>query len=633
MKLTKVSSLSLLFFIFFIIIAAKSALAVPVPTVTLTPSTTSPFIGNSMTITATFDNTGPAGDNGYGPFIDLVFPSRGADGDPGAIPVEASDGITFGTATYLGTAVTTYTLVFPDADGAGAGTTGCVSHPLAKDNTGIPVQVCGLAGDTLVVIQLPFGSFVSDQPEADVIFTANVSNLADVGTNLTFHARGGFMFGADALNNPATDPSILSQAVTDSTTWTPSQIVTPQVLTVEKSADSGLTGSNFPGQYTITIDIASGETVNGITITDTLPSDIVYLGATATGGSITDQPTVDEVVDPADNTLEITYASLTGGPHTITVDYFVPESDYNGTEVIPANAADDTTSDPNSVSVSGDWTTPSDIRDTGGTFVRTVNNITRTDMSMILDKTVSVVGGGAVLPGAILRHTLTIGASDYFAFEDFFIDDTINDGHRWYTDGTYYPTLALVEHRGNLPVFAFSTANYTVTPNYSGSGGSVDDGDGNAGDGTDGTTDFQFRLSDEMISQGHDGQVLGGCVPAGGTISGPADCGCDNAGGCGAPSPSTDPTVTLVYYTEIQQYFSDYYPLGNSAVDQGDILTNTANATGDVLDVTDLSNTGNTESDGATADDQIAVGSLIKELYGSMARLYSPAIPLSRVMR
>ena len=597
--------------------AAPAVLAAPVPTVSLAVSTTTPFIGNSFTITASFDNTGPAGDTGYGPFIDLVFPSRGADGDPGT--GEPVDGISFGSATYMGAPVNNfYTLTFPDADGGGPGTTGCVAHPLAVDNTGAPVQVCGQAGDTLVVVAQPFGSFVTDQPQADVIFTANVSNMADVGTSLTFRSRAGFQFGADALNNPATDPSILSQPSTNSTTWAPIQAVTPQVVTVQKTSASGLTGDNFHRQYAITIQIAPGQTVDTVTVTDTLPSDMVYLGVTAAGGVIADQPALDAIVNPADNQLVVTYASLAGGTHAITVDFFVPEADYGGTAVIDRDQADDATSDPNSVSVQHTWTTPTDPRDSGGTSTITVNNITRTDMSMILDKAVTVVGGGPVIPGAILQHTLTIGVSDYFAFENLVIDDTINDGHRFLTGGVYTPELALDEHRGDSASADMNAANYTVTNNWSGTGGSVDDGDGSAALPTDGTTDFQFRLSDELITRGFDGKVLGGCVPAGGTGAGnPANCGCTAAGGCGAPPTATPPTVTLVYYTQIQQYFSDFYPLGNSAVDQGDILDNTATATGDVLNVTNLAPYGVTftEQDDAAVNVAIGVGTLGKALY------------------
>jgi len=577
-------------------------------------------------VTATFDNTGPAGDTGFGPFIDLVFPRRGADGDPGATtPVQPVDGISFGTATYMGVPVTTYTLTFPDPDGTGPLIVGTVIHPLAVNNLGVPLTVTGNAGDTLVVAALPFGSFVTDQPPAPVVFTANVSDMADVGAPLTFRARAGFQYGADALNNPTLpDPTILSQASANSTTWAPSQAVIPQVVTVDKTAEGGLTGDNFHRQYTITINIAPGETVDGITVTDTLPSDMVYLGATAALGTITLQPTVSAIVDnvpPTNNTLSVTYASLTGGPHVITVDFYVPEADYAGNPVIFRAPADDATSDPNSVRVQGTWTTPTDPRDGSLPIDTTVGGITRTDMSMILNKGVSVVGGGAVIPGAILEHTLTIGVSDYFAFEDFVIDDTINDGHRWLTGGIYTPKLILVEHRGDLASAAMTAANYTVTPHYS-AFGDTDTGDGNPADATDGTTDFQFRVSEELKTRraSTDGKMLGGCVPAGGTGGPPANCGCTFAGGCGAPSPLRPASVTIIYYTEIQEYFSDTFntpPLypGNSAVDQGDILNNAATATGNVLNVSNLTPNGFTEQDAAAAQVQIAVGLLSKELY------------------
>jgi hypothetical protein len=89
------------------------ALTAPVPTVTLVPSTTSPFIGSSITVS--FDNTGPAGNTGYGPFIDLIFPSHCADGDPGA--GEALDGITFTSAPYAGQPLSLITLKFPETHG------------------------------------------------------------------------------------------------------------------------------------------------------------------------------------------------------------------------------------------------------------------------------------------------------------------------------------------------------------------------------------------------------------------------------------------------------------------------------------------------------------------------------------
>ena len=48
------------------------------------------LIGENFTFPVVFDNTGDT--TGYGPYIDLIFPTSGMDGD---------DGITFLNATYL----------------------------------------------------------------------------------------------------------------------------------------------------------------------------------------------------------------------------------------------------------------------------------------------------------------------------------------------------------------------------------------------------------------------------------------------------------------------------------------------------------------------------------------------------
>ncbi len=56
---------------------------------------------------------------------------------------------------------------------------------------------------------LPFGSYVSDQPDAIIQVNVDLSNYADLGVGLPIYAQSGFMFGADALNNPSTDPVIL----------------------------------------------------------------------------------------------------------------------------------------------------------------------------------------------------------------------------------------------------------------------------------------------------------------------------------------------------------------------------------------------------------------------------------------
>ena len=160
----------------------------PVPVVSLGAPAQVP-IGQAFTFTVTFDNqpSGSPPDIGYGSIIDLIFPVHGADGASGTgVP----DGIDFVNAYYLSPAISVNAipLTFPD-DGGGVG---CVNHPFYRDETGQPFRVCGTAGDRLVVLELPFGSFAPDQPPATVNINATLSNLARAGTALTIPADGGF---------------------------------------------------------------------------------------------------------------------------------------------------------------------------------------------------------------------------------------------------------------------------------------------------------------------------------------------------------------------------------------------------------------------------------------------------------
>lgn len=582
------------------------AMAAPQPQVSLDVPDTTPFIGSGLSFDVVFDNTGPDGDTGYGPFIDVIIPSRGADGDPGL--GEPLDGIDFVSASYAGLPVQTTVLTFPDDDGAGPGITGCLDHPLARDSNGDPLEVCGLAGDTLLVVRLPFGSFVTDQPPARVTINANVSNLADVGEPLTIHARGGFQFGADPLNNPTVDPSIVSQGAVDSTAWSPSQDVTPQIVTVEKTAPSGLTGPNYPRSYQITVEIAPGQEIDGLAIVDTLPSDVVYISATASSGTVVAEPLVGEVVNPAANEVRVELPPGATGVVTLDIAYFVPEADFDGIPTINRDSAAGQASQPNAVTVDGDWSDPIDPRDDGGPFSITVDNVTRQDTAIELIKTASMEGGATPSPGAIVRYTLQLRVSDYFAFDDLTIDDVLGDGHRWFTDGTRVPTLALSGHQGVLAADEFDAGNYVITPQYSAFG------DDDSGDGSeDGTTEILFNVSAELSRRGQAGQLLGGCFPNGTGGNGVADC--DRVGNAQLEDADAASLLTIVFYAQIQEYFSDDFPSGNQAVVQGDTLSNSATVDGRVLNDETLSPTGFRQGDTDGDSVQVPVGSLSKTVY------------------
>ncbi|MGB3734824.1 MAG: hypothetical protein WA964_07700, partial [Ilumatobacter sp.] len=276
--------------------SAPSQAAPPVPTSTVTAASTSPLLGEDVALTVTFDNTDTT-DTGYAPYIDLVFDSGGADGD---------DGISFGAASYLGGSLTP--LAVFDCTGAAE------THPLTGDPLPCPL------GSQIVVLQLPFGSFTPGQPVAPIDVTASVSGLADVGIDLDVTATGGFAFG----DSPTGTTPIVG--TTDTTT------VVPEVVRFTKRGvapeDETATGPNFPRQYVLEVDIADGQTVDDLTITDRLPDSYVYLGSTSTLPTSSDEPTVGVVVDPSDNTLEYTDAAGTLGTSaavdaSMTFDYYV----------------------------------------------------------------------------------------------------------------------------------------------------------------------------------------------------------------------------------------------------------------------------------------------------------------------
>ncbi|MGC8856935.1 MAG: hypothetical protein ACP5QU_09055, partial [Anaerolineae bacterium] len=79
------------------------------------------FIGSTVNFTVTFDNPDPS-DPGYGPIIDLIIPTNGADGAPNP------DGLTFVSATYLGVSVEKTLILVPGS--------GCITHPYIKNSSG-----------------------------------------------------------------------------------------------------------------------------------------------------------------------------------------------------------------------------------------------------------------------------------------------------------------------------------------------------------------------------------------------------------------------------------------------------------------------------------------------------------------
>lgn len=550
-------------------LTASTSVAQPIPDATLSLPTEI-TLGSSFSFSVTFDNTS-ATDSGFGPFVDLVFPVNGADGAAGT---DVADGIDFAGATFLGQPLAADELIFP-----GPGPVGCVAHPYAVDAADSPLQVCGTSGDKLVVLLLPFGSFTPNQTPATISIDAISSNLADTGTPLDVRARAGFRYGADSLDNASVDPTILSpgDGAIDSTTWTEVASSTPTLLTLAKSSDANegetATGPNFPVVWTVSVDIADGQTLTGVTLTDFLPDNAEFLNVVSItpGGSITlDSPVTPGPQVAPDNDLIIQWPSITGGPGAdaqVQFRFFAPRDDAGGGDVVDATTGAASAAD-NDARVEGSWT-PLDVRDPPNVVVSDATPVDDSVdlMSLAIQKSVATISDAApagTSPGDVVEYTIEGQVSDFFAFGSVILTDILADGLRF--DAGFMPTLSITQHVVTSSL-AIDVANYSVIDHFTGGAPPVAP--------IDGTQEFEVRLSDEMTLRGLGSEILGGCVPVGGTAS--PDCGVFDDG------PTT---FTLVYRAIIQESYTDIP--GVPDVTQGDALPNDIVANADVLDTATL---------------------------------------------
>ncbi len=528
----------------------------PVPTVTVN-APTEEMINESFQFDITLDNTsGSPTDVGYAPFIDLSVP----------------DGIDINGATYLGAAVNMINAGMFDGTGTlvdGGGSP--ANHPL----TGLPVTG-GNPGETLYVFELPFGSFVPAQTPATITIDAATDKAdgAVVGVPLTMTATGGFALGCDPLDNPGTDPAITGAADTHS--------ITPQVIDLIKDTtapeDERSTGPNFPFDYTLTINIADGETVTALDITDALPNSFVYVSGSvvvdssaagaASGLSITEEPTAGAPQNPPNNDFLIEFGSVTGSAadNDIVVTYtvYIDELDANLNPVLDPLSGDDVNAT-NDAEVTGTYET--------GTVG---DNDALTDelleqQSISIQKGVAIVndlGGAGATPGDTLEYTLNIQVSDFFEFSNVVLDDTFSDGQTW--DTSFAPTFS-IDEAGTNTSGNFNPANFTVTHNSPG----------------DGTTDVHF----DVFAEVPDG-VLTGDEFGDGTID------------------FQPTTVQVRFRTVILEEFTEptFQPSGDASVDTGDILTNNVTVTGTLP-------SGQTESDGSGTSVEIQGPSISKSIY------------------
>ncbi len=577
-----------------------------------------PMIGEDFTFTATLDNT--TGGTLYGPYIDIYMPTSGDDGDDGASFVDAS---------YLGTPVSATVQTF-DA-------TGEILHPYAVDGAGNPITISGTEGDTYVTLEMPFGSFTPDQPAADVEITAHISENRQVdeagGSTQDFNIQvyNGYRYGSNPLDDPDTDPPVDPTLVS-------TQSYRPEVIRFEKvylgEEQETATGPNYPRQYQITIDIADGQTISNLELTEHLPDEIYYMGdstVSVSGGgpfSVTSPNSAGGIFTDGILTVALTNP-ITGTDAAddvvVTFDFYVPQYYTDGVTpiLLPATGDDaDGNEDRevvNDVQVEGDWT-PIDLRDrpSDGSPIHIVMDAEVDSEGIIsltpgidevfdaeaiaIQKTVGLADGydtgiiGGYNPDDIVQYTLTFQVSDYFNLGDIQINDVLPDG------------LELLEF--NNPINLSDTKDYTPTFSIQ---DETDSWSGNWSIGSNLTTLTQagddtrltFDVSAAIIAAGGPDGILQGDLYGNTDLDNPA-------------------TGTITYYALIKdEYVStgDSSGPGDISVDQGDLFTNDVTIEGQIYgdDGTGtgtLTSTGfDLDQDDSSASFQIEVGQVDKEMY------------------
>lgn len=523
-------------------------------------------IGDTTQVTLRFDNAAPAASNdvGYSPYIDLILPTNGADG-AGVGNSPQNDGITFQGATYLGANLQAVQIEF-DVNGQAV-------HPFAKNADG-SARVITLdpdgpyrPGDMLVVLTLPFGSFTANQTPIDVLVNLGVSNHADIGAPLSLQAQGGFAFGADPLNNPTTDNPILGNPVSFSIDPTLAELV----KIYEGPEQETATGPSYPRSWLITPELAPGQSVTNMVLTDTLPDGVVYTGATLLNGYT---GTISLSPDGRTVTAQINGTVTGGGPlPELRINFYVAEMLSDGITPVLDPATGGFRQLENNASIDFDWD-PIDTRDTLQHV--TIDPIgpenTITAKSVAIQKSVSVVEGGTAAPDKHLEWTLDGQVSDYFALDNLVVTDVMSDGQHFDFSPGAEPTIVITEHGVPVLTATLSASHYSVTRN------------------ADGTTTISFNISQAMVdlglAEGLDA-VLGSDQSTG------TETGVEG--------------VRLVFRSVVDhEYFN---PNPDTFLVEGDTLDNDVTFGGEVL------GTNNVISDTSAASAQIDVATIAKEIY------------------
>lgn len=427
-----------------LLLGGRAAWAAAVPTALVPASAHNEFIGESFTLpspsadppasdSVCFDNTGDS--TGYQPAFELVTPA----------------GITFNSATYLGSAISV------SAAQSCSSASGCT---FKNPDTNTDVTLAN--GETLRVLRFPLGSFTAAQPSQclDLSFTLGNSPTVQLNVAQTLKVTPFFDLGGDALDNPATDPPIFGTA----RTITVNPTVIKHTKNIIAPEDETATGPDYPRTVELTVDVAAGETVNPVTLSDVLPNQFQFLAVTNPAGcTATSTP---PTAAPG-GTLTLDCGSITGAAgvdRTITFTFYIPQVDAGGAQVldplVPAPRPITNTS-----SASGSYL--------GTPLAPVSDSDTITAKAVALQKNGVIVtdtGPSGLSAGDTVEYTLNGQVSDYFTVEGLTVTDTLGDGQTFCENDPpannptcdFAPTVELRSNGTTVAATAFNPTEFTV---------------------------------------------------------------------------------------------------------------------------------------------------------------------------
>ena len=366
------------------------------------------FINESFNFQMVFKNLGDA--TGFQPYIQLIAP----------------DELTHFTVSYSNRKIVPIKVgVFNES--TYDNTTGLYTlrDPFTKK------EVHGPANSTFYILQYPLGSFTVDAPDAVLNITSGIGVL-EIGKLLNFTVTPVFRYGNSPIDDPVNYPPIYGETVTG---W-----VNPVVVKIDKSSSLNehetATGSNFPFSYFVNINIANGAKIENITITDVIPSDVMYLGSPVLYDS------KGRVIDSGLYTIEEPAGNKTGGKLILKLKEAV--GDLSTTSITLKYKAyapefDNSTGDNITIinSETGGGVVAASTVDMNYTYVNDTYNASNSYSiylkSLATQKYSEILTGSGqlhpVVPHNLIVYKINFEISDYFAFDDLVIYDKF-DTHK-----------------------------------------------------------------------------------------------------------------------------------------------------------------------------------------------------------